>query len=190
MHLCEGVGTCNSKECSACLRGVLSLQHEDLSDRGMWDNRRHGIMEPWWSILNHFDKFFQVESVDFSSDSPTTTVQRPDLSEILSMLHETEQCIRMHKRICGNTIKHCISSMCLGHNSSILLLEHIGNTLDHRWHPELWSILIHGGHGCSGYANRKEDDTAIHCSGAQYLIYIYIHIRTRISICVYIKNYI
>ena len=57
IHLCEGVGTCNSKECSACLRRILSLQHEDLSERGMWDNRRHGIMEPWWSILTSFSKW-------------------------------------------------------------------------------------------------------------------------------------
>ena len=63
-----------------------------------------GQLQAWnhRTMMKHFDKFFQVESVDFSSDSPTTTVQRPDLSEILSMLHETEQCIRMHKRICGN----------------------------------------------------------------------------------------
>lgn len=78
------------------------------------------------TMMKHFDQFFQVESVDFSSDGPTTTVQRSDLSEILSMLHETEQCIREFVAI---TISHCISSMCLGHNSSILLLEHIGSSV-------------------------------------------------------------
>ena len=53
-------------------------------------------------------------------------------------------------------------------NSNILLLEHIGTVSCPCQRTSVTSGALidfdHGGHGC-GYANRKEDDTAVHCSG-------------------------